>query len=77
MTERDRFEVVDGGRADDDPLSQDDLDALDALTAILAGPEGDDDPEVAARARAVASNIMNLPGDTSPGLRPVDGPPAG
>lgn len=72
-----RFEIVDGERSDDDPTSQDDEDALAALAAVIGGEKAVIDPEVAARAHALASDIMGLPGDTSTGLRSEDGPPAG
>lgn len=70
-----RFELVDGGRPDDDPASQDDEDALAALAGVIGGAAAENDPEVAARARALACDIMGLP-DTSSGLRPPEGPPA-
>lgn len=76
MTGRDDFELLDGGRADDDPTSQDDEDALAALAEVIGGPEGLHDPDVAARAWRAASDIMGLPDDSSLGLRSVEGPPA-
>ncbi|MFC5066380.1 hypothetical protein, partial [Actinomycetospora atypica] len=58
------------------PTSQDDEDALAALAEVLGGPESQDDPNVEARARRAASDIMGMPDDSSPGLRSVEGPPA-
>ena len=76
MTGRDGFEVLDGGRAGDEDASQDDEDALAALAELIGGLEADNDPDVAARARRAASDIMGLSDDSSPGLRSVEGPPA-
>lgn len=76
MTGREGFEVLDGGRDDDDPTSQDDQDALAALSAVIGGSEGEQDSDVEARARRAASDIMGLPDDLSPGRRSVEGPPA-
>ena len=76
MTGREGFEVIDGGRDDDDPTSQDDANGLAALADVIGGPESQDDPDVEARARRAASDIMGMPDDSSPGLRSVEGPPA-
>lgn len=61
MARRDGFEAIDGGRADDDPTSQDDQDALAALTGILGGPPAAADPELHQRAAELAVEIMGMP----------------